>query len=75
VKRTSPLLGAVIALAAVAAVIFIGVVITEMNYAADHPYGFGPAHVIAWTAGAGAAVSAALGLLGFALLRAPTIDN
>jgi hypothetical protein len=69
VTRTPVVLGVVCTLAAVAAVIFIGVVVTEMNYAADHPYAYGPAHVIAWAAGGGAVISVAVGLLGFAILR------
>jgi acetyl esterase/lipase len=63
VIRTPLLLGMVITLAAAAAIVFIGVAVTELNYAADHPYAYGPARVIAWGAGAGAALSVALGLL------------
>jgi hypothetical protein len=69
VSRTPVLLGAVISLAAVAAVAFLGVTITELNYAADHPHAYGPAHVIAWAAGAGAVLCIAVGLLASALLR------
>lgn len=61
--------GFVLALAAVAAVVFIGVAIHELNYASGHPYAYGPAKVIAWASGAGAALSAAVGLVGLALVR------
>ena len=63
------MLGAVIALAAVAAIIFVGVAVHEINYANDHPHQYGPAHVIAWAAGAGAVLAAAVGALAAALLR------
>jgi hypothetical protein len=69
--RTPLLLGMVIALAAVAAVIFIGVVVTEMHYAANHPYAYGPAHVIAWAAAAGAVLCIAVGVLAAAMQRPP----
>jgi hypothetical protein len=69
VTRTPLLLGMVITLAAVAAVIFVGVVVTELNYASDHPYAYGPAHVIAWAAGAGAGLCLAVGLLALAMQR------
>ena len=69
VTRTPLLFGAVIALATTAVVVFVGVMVTEMNYAADHPYAYGPAHVIAWAAGAGAALCVAVALLAVALLR------
>jgi hypothetical protein len=59
----------VLALAAVAAVVFIGVTIHELNYASGHPYAYGPAKVIAWASAAGAALSTAVGLLGWTLLR------
>jgi hypothetical protein len=61
--------GAVIALALVAAVGFIGVAVHEFNYASDHPYAYGPAKVIAWGGCAGALLCAAVGLVGFALTR------
>jgi hypothetical protein len=69
VTRTPLLLGVVITLAAVAAVVFVGVVVTEMSYASDHPYAYGPAHVIAWAAAAGAALCIAVGLLAVAMQR------
>ena len=59
--------GVVIALAAVAAVIFAGVALHELSYAGDHPYSYGPAKVIAWAAGAGALLSAAVGILAWSL--------
>jgi hypothetical protein len=62
--------GAVLVAATVAALVFIGVAVNELNYASDHPYAYGPAKVIAWAAGAGALLSAAVGALGFALARA-----
>ncbi len=65
------LVGAVIALSAVAAVIFAGVLVTELNYVFDHPYAYGPAKVIAWCAGAGAVLATAVGFLAFALTRGP----
>jgi hypothetical protein len=61
--------GFVTALAAVAAVIFVGVLINEINYADDHPFQYGPAKVIAWAAGGGAVLSIAVALVGFALMR------
>jgi len=63
------LTGAVIALAAVAAIVFVGVTIEELSYASGHPYAYGPAKVIAWGAGAGAVLSIAVGLLAFSLTR------
>jgi hypothetical protein len=56
-------LGAVIVLAVGAAVLFVGVGITELSYVSEHPYAYGPAKVIAWSAGAGAALSVAVALL------------
>jgi hypothetical protein len=47
----------VIICAAVAAIVFIGVAVTEMNYVSGHPYAYGPAKVIAWAAGGGIALS------------------
>jgi hypothetical protein len=60
-----------IVLAASGCVIFIGVGVTELNYVSGHPDAYGPAKVIAWAAGGGVLVSAAIGLLGVALLREP----
>jgi hypothetical protein len=53
-KPSSSLLGAIVALALVSAIVFVGVALHEIAYASDHPYQYGPAHVIAWGAGAGA---------------------
>jgi hypothetical protein len=61
------LLRVVMALAAVAAIIFIGVLIDELSYASGHPYAYGPAKVIAWGAGGGATLSVAVGLLAYAV--------
>jgi len=60
---------AVVALAIVAAIVFVGVAVHELNYASGHPYASGPAKVIAWGAGAGAVLSVAVALLGYALTR------
>jgi hypothetical protein len=65
----SALGGAVIAMSAVAALVFLGVAIHELNYASGHPYAYGPAKVIAWAAGAGALLSLAVGALGFVVAR------
>jgi hypothetical protein len=65
------MLGFVAALAFVAFAVFVGVTVHEIDYANSHPYAFGPAHVIAWSAGGGALLSGAVGLLAFALARAP----
>ena len=69
-RKAQPLLGAAICLAAAAAVVFVGVAAHEVHYAADHPYRYGPAQVIAWGAGAGAALSVAVALMVAVLLRA-----
>lgn len=53
----------VVGASAVAAIVFIGVAITEISYAGAHPFAYGPAKVIAWGAGAGALLSAAVALL------------
>jgi hypothetical protein len=68
-KTPSSLLGAIVALALVAAVMFVGVAVHEIAYASNHPYQYGPAHVIAWGAGAGALLSASVSLLAFAVMR------
>ncbi len=65
------LLGAVIALAVVSAIVFVGVTVEELSYASNHPYAYGPAKVIAWGAGAGAVLSVAVALLAFSLTRDP----
>ncbi len=69
--RRASLLGSVIALASVAAIVFMGVTVEELAYASSHPYAYGPAKVIAWGAGAGALISVAVGLLAFSLTRDP----
>jgi hypothetical protein len=65
----SSLLGAIVALALVAAAVFVGVAVHEIAYASNHPHQYGPAHVIAWAAGAGALLSASVALLAIALMR------
>jgi hypothetical protein len=62
-------LGVVVALSAVAFLVFCGVALNELEYASDHPFAYGPAKVIASCAGAGALVSVSLAVLGGALLR------
>jgi hypothetical protein len=57
------------AVAAISAIVFAGVAIHELDYAGGHPYAYGPAKVIAWAGGAGALLSVAVGVLGFALTR------
>jgi hypothetical protein len=61
--------GAAISLAAVAIVVLLGVMVNELRYASTHPFRYGPAKVIAWTAGGGALIAAAVALLGFAVLH------
>jgi hypothetical protein len=61
--------GFVVAIAAIAAILFIGVAIHELGYASGHPYAYGPARVIALACAGGAALSVAVGLLGSALVR------
>ncbi len=63
--------GFVLALALVAGVAFAGVAVHELSYASDHPHAYGPAKVIAWAGGAGAVLSLAVGLIGFAFTRSP----
>jgi hypothetical protein len=58
-----------VTLALVAAAVFVGVGVHELNYASVHPYAYGPAKVIAWAAGAGALTCVALAFLAFALTR------
>lgn len=53
----------VICMSVAAALIFLGVMKTELDYVSAHPFAYGPAKVIAWGAGAGALISAAVGLL------------
>lgn len=62
-------LGAVVAAAVIAGVIFAGVGIHELNYASDHPHAYGPAKVIALAAAAGGLLAVAVAGLAFALLR------
>lgn len=64
-----PILGAVLALASLAAVVFVGVAIHELSYASAHAYAYGPAKVIAWAAGGGAVLAVAVALLALAHLR------
>lgn len=59
--------GAAIAMAVVAAIVFMGVAVHELNYASDHAYAYGPAKVIAW--GAGALACLAVALVGYGLTR------
>ncbi len=66
------MLGAVAAVAVVAALVFLGVGIHELSYAGDHPYAYGPAKVIAWGAGAGALLGLAVAGLAIGLLRRET---
>jgi hypothetical protein len=67
--RPQALLGAAVALAVVAAAVFVAVAIHEISYANHHPYSFGPAAVIAWGAGAGALLAGAVTALAIAVLR------
>jgi len=60
----------VLALSAVVAVTLAGVAVHELQYASGHPFAYGPAKVIALTAGAGAVLAVAVGVLARALLRA-----
>jgi hypothetical protein len=63
-------LGVVTALSVIAFVVFAGVAVHELQYASGHPFAYGPAKVIAVAAAAGALLSAAVAVLGRALLRA-----
>jgi hypothetical protein len=65
----STLGGAVIALAVVAAVVFVGIAVHELNYVSGHPYAYGPAKVIAWGGGADALACLAIALIGYELTR------
>ncbi len=60
VKHTLRIL--VVFMSVAAALIFAGVVKTELDYASAHPFAFGPAKVIAWCAGAGVLLALALAL-------------
>lgn len=55
--------GAAVALGVIAFLVFVGVGITELNYASDHSYAYGPAKIIAWAAGGGAVLAAAVVLI------------
>lgn len=61
------MLGAVLVASGLAAVVFVGVAVTELSYVGSHPYRYGPAKVIAWAAAAGALLSAAVALLAHSL--------
>jgi hypothetical protein len=63
------IVGAVVALAFIAAVVFVGVALHELDYAGSHPHAYGPAKVIAWGAGGGAVLAVAVLLLAFCFLR------
>ena len=65
----STLGGAIMSLSAIAAAVFAYVAVHELTYAADHPYAYGPAKVIAWGGGAGVALALAVGLVGYAISR------
>lgn len=65
----STIAGAVIALSAVSAIIFLIVGIHEFNYDSAHPYAAGPSLEIAWGGIAGALISVAVGLVGLVLSR------
>lgn len=65
----SGITGAVITGAILAALVFAGAGIHELNYASDHPHAYGPAMVIAWMAGAGALLSLAVAGLAYSLKR------
>jgi hypothetical protein len=58
--RFAAAIRAVIALSALAAIVFAVVVVEEVTYASDHPYAYGPAKIIAWGAGAGVLLSIAV---------------
>ena len=74
-SAASTICGAAIALAGVAVVVLVGVMVHELDYASSHPFRYGPAKVIAWTAGGGALTAAAVALLAFALLRGARATN
>lgn len=62
--------GAALAFAAMAAIVLAGVAVHELDYAADHPFRYGPAKVIALSSGGGVALAIAAGLLAIGVLRA-----
>lgn len=61
------MLGAVVIASGLAAVVFVGVAITELSYVGSHPYRYGPAKVIAWAGAAGALLAIAVALLAHTL--------
>ncbi|HEY8083314.1 MAG TPA: hypothetical protein VIE64_07140 [Solirubrobacterales bacterium] len=65
----------VIALASTAALVFVGVGLTELNYVSGHPYAYGPAKVIAWASGGGILLSIAVGLLAYVTLWGKPADG
>lgn len=65
----SGIIGAVMTAAILAALVFAGACIHELNYASDHPNSYGPAMVISWMAGAGAVLSLAVAGLAYSLSR------
>ena len=67
--KRSALGGVVMALSVVAALGFLGVAIEEFTYAADHPFAYGPAKVIAWGAIAGVVLAIAVAIVGYAFTR------
>lgn len=69
VGLSSAALGAALALSLIALVVFVGVIVHELQFAADHPYRYGPAKVIAWAAGGGGLLALALALLTADALR------
>jgi hypothetical protein len=62
--------GAALAFAAMAAIVLAGVAVHELDYAADHPFRYGQAKVIAALSGGGVALAVAVGLLAIGVVRA-----
>lgn len=58
-----------ILLAASAAAVFAGVAIQELSYVSSHPYRYGPAKVVAWAAGGGVLLSAAVVAVAYAVVK------
>ena len=69
------MLGAAIALAAVAALLLAGVAIQEYSYANAHPYRYGPAKVIATAGAAGALLAVSVVIIGVHLSRSASRDS
>jgi len=65
---------AIVALAGIAAALFVAVAAHELDYASSHPYAYGPAKVIAVACGAGALLSIAVIVLALAVARSPEQD-